>query len=372
MDGDFFREIQCDFIREAGELLDKSETLFMSLEKSNSDKKEIFDSLKRLAHNFKGSGKAVGFDDLSKFCHAFENLLVALSAGQVQLNPDIIDLMLLVNDTLKSDLAKLLQDATTDCKHPEIMTLLDSAQQQAPSTIPASEPTPEPEQENQVVTTSPVSPVPAIASKSREPEAAKEAKPPVDEFIRIPLYKIDELLTTFGEQVIMLSALDFYKDDVIKHRDELTQSISALKKMTFDLQQATLNLRMVNLKTLFTKLERVVRDSAKATQKQIVCTVEGAEQELDKAILDQVSDPLVHMVRNAVDHGIENAADRISTGKSVEGRVSLRARSDGGAFIIEIEDDGKGMDPAKIRKKAIDDLRSNLDHQESRRAWAIR
>lgn len=129
MSDDFLKEIQFDFIREAEELLDKSESLFVSLEKAGTDKKEIFDSLKRLAHNFKGSGKAVGFDDLSKFCHSFENLLVALASGKVQLNPTIVDLLLLVNDTLKADLANLKQDLAADCLHPEIMSKLEIAQE---------------------------------------------------------------------------------------------------------------------------------------------------------------------------------------------------------------------------------------------------
>ena len=116
--------------------------------------------------------------------------------------------------------------------------------------------------------------------------------------------RIDELLNSFGEQVIFLSALDHYKEDLEKHKDEIYRTIFNLKKLALDLQQSTMTLRMVNIKGLFSKIERTIRDAAKSVGKKVVCEISGGEQELDKGLVDQLSDPLIHMVRNAVDHGL--------------------------------------------------------------------
>jgi two-component system chemotaxis sensor kinase CheA len=110
---------------------------------------------------------------------------------------------------------------------------------------------------------------------------------------------------------------------------------------------------MVTLKSLFSKLERAIRDVALMTNKKVDCVLSGTEQELDKVIVDQLSDPLIHMVRNSVDHGIEDNAHRKNLNKRDVGTIHLRAKREGGLFVIEVQDDGKGMDPAKILEKAI-------------------
>lgn len=345
MSDDFLKEIQEGFLVEAEDLLEQAEGLFLALEREEEDHRAAFDQLKRIAHNFKGSGKAVGFDELSSFCHSLENLLVALSSGAARLNPYITDLLLECNDVLRDDIRILKIDKGAPLDHGDIKTKLDHALSEHSN----------PDHSFDVEANLFDGPLDIEPTRNvRQNTGASNRKSNNDEFIRVPLKKIDELLNTFGEQVIFLSALDFYKEDLSAYKEEVVRVVFNLKKIAFDLQQSTLTLRMVTLKSMFSKLERAIRDAGIMTRKKVNTVLSGTDNELDKVIVDQLSDPLIHMVRNAVDHGIESTELRQQRGKPAMGTIQLKARREGGAFVIEVDDDGGGMDPAQIYRKAVE------------------
>lgn len=345
MSDDFLKEIQDGFLVEAEDLLEQAEGLFLALEREEEDHRAAFDQLKRIAHNFKGSGKAVGFDELSSFCHSLENLLVALSSGAARLNPYITDLLLECNDVLRDDIRILKIDKGAPLDHGDIKTKLDHALSEHSN----------PDNSFDVEANLFDGPLDIEPTRNvRQNTGASNRKSNNDEFIRVPLKKIDELLNTFGEQVIFLSALDFYKEDLSAYKEEVVRVVFNLKKIAFDLQQSTLTLRMVTLKSMFSKLERAIRDAGIMTRKKVNTVLSGTDNELDKVIVDQLSDPLIHMVRNAVDHGIESTELRQQRGKPEMGTIQLKARREGGAFVIEVDDDGGGMDPAQIYRKAVE------------------
>ena len=362
-DDNFLLEIQESFLVEAIENLAQTESLFMALEKPESNHQDLFGQLKRLAHNFKGSGKAVGFDDISAFSHAFENLLIALSQKTIQLTSGVIDLLLRCNDALKNDLAILQADKTARIDHTDLMSQIQGAidGKLADSgttfgSVADSEQTEKSVDYDDTEThvhddASIAKPNLRVVKPAANQAAAVIMK---EDHIRIPIKRIEDLFNAFGEQVILMSALDHLKENFSQNKDELDRTIFNLKKITYDLQQSTLSLRMVNLKGLYAKLERAIRDVSRMTNKPVRCDFTGIEQELDKAIVDQISDALTHMVRNSVDHGLETAADRIISGKKEEGIVGVRAFREAGSFIIEIYDDGKGLDPDRIKMKAIE------------------
>lgn len=369
MSDPFLKEIQETFLGEATETLQQAEGCFLALEKPGNHT-EVFAQLKRLAHNFKGSGQAVGFESLAKFSHRLENLLIALSDGQLSLTPQAVQLLLDCNDTLNRDVAQLRENLSAVLCHDELLVRIDAllsgammsdneaAQKLSDLTaerisiaLPentAQEGEPHQSQKSEKGQTHSVSAPKTGGSPSSALSSQK------DESIRIPMRRIDELLDAFGEQVIFLSALDHYKNDLDRHKDDLVRTIFNLKKLAFDIQQSTLTLRMVSLKTLFSKLERGIRDAAKLTEKNVQTVIIGSEQELDKVIVDQLSDPLTHMVRNAVDHGLETAEERVLSGKKECGSVTLLGKREGGAFVIEVHDDGRGLDPERIRNKAVE------------------
>lgn len=172
------------------------------------------------------------------------------------------------------------------------------------------------------------------------------------ETVRVDRQRLDELINQIGELVIGASMVE--QDLLSIAGGHSLESMSALGKIVRDLQEMSLALRMVPIAATFQKLNRVARDVAKKVDRQIIFVTEGDDTELDKSVVDQISDPLIHMVRNAVDHGIEPADVRIAAGKDVAGTITLRAYQQGGNIYIEMSDDGKGLDRKRILQKGIE------------------
>lgn len=182
---------------------------------------------------------------------------------------------------------------------------------------------------------------------------AAPVKKEATEYIRIPVHKIDGLLDGFGEQVILQSLLSHIKYDLDKKKDSAIKTITQLGKITYDLEQTAISLRMISMKNIFQKMERIVRDTSKIVDKQVRLITEGADTELDKNIVAALGDPLTHMVRNAVDHGIENKIERVQSAKSIMATIRLKAYHKSGSVYIEISDDGGGISKQKVLDKAI-------------------
>ncbi len=172
------------------------------------------------------------------------------------------------------------------------------------------------------------------------------------ETVRVDRERLDKMINQIGELVIGTSMVE--QDWGRFHGEMESSALVQLGKIVRDLQEMSLSLRMVPIAATFQKMARIVRDLSLRLGKQIRFETEGEDTELDKTVVDQIGDPLLHMIRNSVDHGIELPAQRIAAGKPAEGRVCLRAYHQGGNFIIEIQDDGRGLDRDRILKKAID------------------
>ncbi|MGL4722220.1 MAG: chemotaxis protein CheA [Desulfovibrionaceae bacterium] len=197
-------------------------------------------------------------------------------------------------------------------------------------------------------------------------------------FIRVEYEKLDHLMNLIGELIITrnryalltrsLGDTNNKSEDVIQNLLETTYSMA---RISDDLQDTIMNVRMMSLSNTFSRLPRLVRDIAKKSNKEVLFTMEGEDTELDKTMVEAIGDPLVHLIRNAVDHGIETAQERISKNKTAEGNVSIAAYRKGNSVVIEIKDDGKGMNPDVLKRVAIaKDLLSeedvkNLTHEQA-------
>lgn len=173
-----------------------------------------------------------------------------------------------------------------------------------------------------------------------------------NETVRVDRDRLDKLINQIGELVIGASMVEMEWSGL--HPTLESSSLTQLGKIVRDLQEMSLSLRMVPIAATFQKMARVVRDLSKKLGKQIRFETEGEETELDKTVVDQIGDPILHMIRNAADHGIEMPDDRIAQGKPAEGRIHLRAYHQGGNIVIEISDDGKGLNRQAILRKAIE------------------
>ena len=172
--------------------------------------------------------------------------------------------------------------------------------------------------------------------------------------IKVNSVKLDNLLDTVGELVI--AYVQASSNGIIKNSKEpkINKDFNQLKRVVTDLQKISMSLRMIEIKQTFQKLTRLVRDLSKKSKKPIELIIKGENTEIDRSIVDDIYEPLVHILRNAIDHGIENEDERISKNKDIKGTINLSAYHQGGNVVIEVEDDGKGLDKDRILQKAIE------------------
>jgi two-component system chemotaxis sensor kinase CheA len=213
-----------------------------------------------------------------------------------------------------------------------------------------------------------------VPAKPQEttPAKAKETKPAAakkneikkisaaEQTIRVDVKRLDQLMNLIGELVLAKNRLIKIYNDVEeryegeKFLEELNQVVSSISIVTTDLQIAVMKTRMLPIGKVFNKFPRLVRDLSRELGKKVKLIIEGEDTELDKSIIEEIGDPLVHMIRNSIDHGIEPPEERKKLGKPEEGTVWLRAYNEGNMIVIEIKDDGRGMDPEKLKQKAIE------------------
>ena len=209
-----------------------------------------------------------------------------------------------------------------------------------------------------------------IRAQRSQPSASAEK---IREVVKVDAERLDGLVDTIGELVIAESMVSQSPEFTKNASPDLLRLMSQLDKITRNLQEQGTSLRMVSLRSTFQKMARLVRDLAKKSGKQVDFVMSGEDTELDKTVVDNIGDPLVHMVRNAVDHGLEDSPEaRRAAGKSEIGRIELRAFHKGGSIVIEIEDDGKGLDRDAILAKAQDrGLIQNGDAMSDREVWNL-
>lgn len=253
----------------------------------------------------------------------------------------------------------------------------------APKPEPAPKPAPKPQPAPKPAPKAEAKPAPAAQAKpaaaAQKGAPADQNKPKVSSTIRVDHEKLDHLMNLIGELIInrnrywMLARnLEQSEDStVLDIAQNLTETTYAMARISDDLQDTIMNVRMVPVSTVFTRFPRLVRDLSRKSGKQVELILEGEETELDKSVVEVIGDPLVHLIRNSVDHGIESEGARAEAGKPEVGKVWLRAYHRGNSVAIEIEDDGKGIDPEKMREVAVSkgvisaDEAKNLDDREA-------
>ena len=216
----------------------------------------------------------------------------------------------------------------------------------AESPVPAKEAAPSP-------ATPATDPDPAPAA-AKQAGGAKPKQAVTEEKIKVSTSRLDSLVNMVGELVIAQSMVSQDAEATLKADHDLCRNIGHQGKIVRELQELSMMMRMVPIQGVFQKMARLVRDLCQKSGKKVVFSTEGEETELDRIVVDQISDPLVHMIRNSIDHGIESEEDRVKAGKDAKGYVQLRAFHQAGNIVIEIVDDGKGLSKDKILKKAID------------------
>lgn len=219
-----------------------------------------------------------------------------------------------------------------------------------------------------------------VKSESKAVKATSKAPATVEQTIRVDVRRLDHLMNLIGELVLGKNRLMKINDDVEERYEgeefleELTQVVSIVSLVTTDLQIAVMKTRMLPIGKVFNKFPRMIRDLSRELGKRIELDISGEETELDKSIVEEIGDPLVHIIRNSCDHGIEDAQDRIDNGKDEVGRIELKAYNEGNHIVVEIADDGKGLDAEMLKQKALEkDLISEkeADNMSDKEAYTL-
>ncbi|ADB17738.1 CheA signal transduction histidine kinase [Pirellula staleyi DSM 6068] len=362
-----------DFLVESHESLDQLDRDLVALEQ-NPHSKELLSSIFRTIHTIKGTCGFLGFGKLEKVSHVGENLLSKLRDGEITLRPVITTGLLSLVDAVRRMLECIESLGNEgDEDFTEVIELLSSLQDSQP---PAHEPAPMPllDEIVELVGTAQQGTVDASTAAHAEEAPHESARPQAcdsergnskhpsaadartsnvsDSTIRVDVALLDKLMTRVGELVLARNQILQYTSNI---EDSGLQSTSQrLNLITTELQEGVMKTRMQPIGNVWSKFPRMVRDLAAICGKQVRIEMEGKETELDKTIIEAIKDPLTHLVRNTVDHGIETAETRIARGKAAEGCLLLRAFHEGGQVNIEIIDDGAGLNLERIKQKGLE------------------
>ncbi|WP_030176820.1 chemotaxis protein CheW [Spirillospora albida] len=421
-------EIIQEFLVESHENLDQLDRDLVALEQDPGSR-EMLSSIFRTIHTIKGTSGFLAFHRLETLTHAGESLLSRLRDGAQELTPESTDALLRMVDTVRTLLSTIeetngegdvdvdsviamvtacIEDPAAPKAAPAEAPSEASAETEPASGKPARKPAakrtttraatkrttkaaaakaePEPEPENaqmpepaQVETPPLETALPAAAAPGALPTADETGGQPggtrrsiAESSIRVDVDLLDALMRLVGE--LVLTRNQIMRGVGGGSDPTLVRTTQRLNLITSELQESVMKTRMQPIEHIWSKLPRVVRDLSSTLGKQVRLVMEGKETELDRSLLEAVKDPLTHLVRNAVDHGVETPEERAAAGKSAEGTLTLRAYHEGGHVIVEITDDGAGIDPTQIAETALTRgvaTREQLARMDNREIFAL-
>ncbi|ENO87497.1 chemotaxis protein cheA [Thauera linaloolentis 47Lol = DSM 12138] len=408
-----------DFLIEAGDLLSGVDNKLVDLERSPDDR-GLLNDIFRGFHTIKGGAGFLNAAELVTLCHLTENLFDKLRNGELSITPEAMDMILAATSAVREMFGFLESGTQPPPADPGLIAGLKATLAGEPAAAAPAEgvglPRPgEPDWEllYTAVAGRPAAAVPAAgeapgvaeagvpalsASAPVSPEAVIKAavgrratdvpgvSGPVgrrdserqrDNSIRVDTARLDQVLNLSGEIGLTKNRLNALRSDILSGRNDsetlhaLDLAVSQLDLLVSDLQNAVMKTRMQPIGRLFQKYPRIARDLARNLGKDVELVLVGEETEIDKTMIEDLSDPIIHLIRNAVDHGVEDRAGRIAAGKPEKSIVRLEARQEGDHIVILVADDGRGMDAERLRNKALakglitDEEASTMDERQS-------
>ncbi len=332
-----------DFILETDEIIENLDQDLIELENRKNDF-ELLNKIFRAAHTMKGASSFLGFDKLSGVTHHAEEILNKLRKNEMQVTPPIMDVLLEFVDITKQILGDIKNGTDTASIDDIVRKLKLGNEGKLEGGMGGSS----------------ASSGGDSAPKRESVEQVKKAAVAIEQTIRVDVSRLDFLMNLVGELVLSRNRIGQISGELEKKFEgeflieQLMETTSQIGLISTELQLAVMKTRMVPIGKVFNKFPRMVRDLCRDMGKDIDLVITGEETELDKSVVEEIGDPLMHMIRNAVDHGVEKPEERRKTGKPEKGTVNLSAYHEGNHIVVEIKDDGKGMDPEVLKKKAIE------------------
>ena len=393
------QELLEGFLAETTELLEKLDDDLVTLEKSPEDA-ELMNRIFRSIHTVKGASSFLGFDQLVKVTHKTEDVLNRLRKGELILSSEIMDVILeavdlvkalvgdikageIVERELDSTVAKLMPYLSESATEATVLAPLfapkpaeASAPKLAEASAPKSAEAPPPKQAEATApeqveassTKQVESSVPQAASQASQLKASPPPKVAAakgeeladNSTVRVDVKRLDDLMNQVGELVLERNRMiQLHSDyqfglDPAEFSDEFGKLSKRLNFVTSELQMQVLKMRMLPVEKVFKKFPRIVRNLARDLGKEVDLQIIGEETELDRSVVDEIGDPLIHLIRNALDHGLEPPDERLAAGKPRCGTVVLAAAHEGNQIVISIKDNGRGIDPDRVSRKALE------------------
>jgi two-component system, chemotaxis family, sensor kinase CheA len=367
-------EMVGEFLLESHEGLDRMDQDLLVLERDPGSPEAIA-RIFRTMHTIKGTCGFLGFNTTEALAHAAESLLGGLRDGDFAVTPEIVTALLSAGDAVRGILAEIQSTGSEGAqKHAEVIATLGrlgATKRQTAVRVRAAV-------RRTSTGASPAAKRRRTPARARRPKPAGEPAPkkgaaPRDETpaethtvgdapIRVDVGLLDGLMTLVGE--LVLARNQILQRTTVQQDRVLSNTAQRLDAITTELQEGIMRTRMQPIGTLWVKYPRLARDLALECGKQVRIRTEGEHTELDRSLIEAVRDPLIHLVRNSIDHGIEPAADRKKTGKPQDGTVLIRAFHEGGQVVVEVADDGSGIDPARLRAKAVESGHISIEAAE--------
>ncbi|MGD0587067.1 MAG: chemotaxis protein CheA [Oryzomonas sp.] len=380
------QELLEGFLAETTELLEKLDDDLVTLEKASSDDPELLNRIFRSIHTVKGASSFLGFDLLVKVTHKTEDVLNRLRKGELPVTPEIMDVILEATDLVKLLVGDIkageIQEREIDGTIAKLLPYLsENAVAQAEPAQAPQEPPPqaaaEPDAAPAPAEPSPASPpkqelaqVPpqkpagdAVAKKAPVPKPAEGKGEDLSDntTVRVDVKRLDDLMNQVGELVLERNRMiqlnqDLQQGDAerLDFNEEFGKLTKRMSFVTSELQMQVLKMRMIPVEKVFKKFPRIVRSLARDLGKEVDLQIFGEETELDRSVVDEIGDPLIHLIRNAMDHGLETPDERVAAGKPRVGTLILAAVHEGNQIIISIKDDGRGIDTDRVGRKAVE------------------
>jgi two-component system chemotaxis sensor kinase CheA len=377
-------ELRAEFVNESSDLLQRLGEQLVELERRPDDR-DLLNAVFRGFHTIKGGAGFFGLAAMVALCHASEDVFNALRAGRKTLTPDIMDVVLEALDDVRAMLDAVAQDTAMPAAREDLVERLHACAEADAAPAPVVETkaaapagaaglapsAPDPFDDGEFDklldqlhgtgqvpgAAGPATPSPApVAAAPPAPApraaAAGHDQPPAETTVRIDTERLDHVMNLVGELVLVRNRLKTF--GAAPGQEVLRKSFSELDVITAGLQSSIMQMRMQPIRKLFSRFPRLVRETARKLDKQVEVETVGDSTELDKSLVEALNDPLVHMVRNAVDHGIESPALRTAGGKPACGKLILGAEQAGDHILITVRDDGGGIDPERLRRKAVE------------------
>ena len=351
-----------DFLEESKDQLDTLNLDLTRLEETPGDS-QLINEIFRITHTLKGTAAFVGLPETKALAHKMEDLFGAMRKGNLTATPSIIDVMF---DGLRVLTVLLDKAAAGDPAEIDISGIVE----QLGRALTDAPPTPESGMRSRASGEQPLQPdlVAAGVLNEAAPETTKTV--PSGDTIRVSIEKLDRLMDLAGELITFRNRLAGFAGRFV--HEEVEAISSGINHLTRELRDSVANIRMVPIERLFIKFPGVVRNLARERNKEVEFFLEGRQAELDKSLIEQIYDPFVHLLRNAVEHGIEAPEVREKKGKSRAGKIRLSARRRQNSMIVEVADDGRGIDPGRVKKVALQrGIISESDAEELTDAQAV-